>query len=113
MNVKMHSVGDVQILRFSGSFDAYHAPEARQWLDQAMENKPVKLVVDLSDVLFLDSIGLSTLVRSMKRSRLAEGDLFLCGLQQPVRMILELTRLDSAFEIFNSEEEAVQAYSSK
>ena len=56
-------------------------------------------------------IALSALVEGMKRSRQLEGDLRLCNLQQPVRMIFELTRLDRAFEIFSSEEEAIQAFS--
>jgi anti-sigma B factor antagonist len=113
MLYQSRTVGNVQVLAFSGSLDAYHAPQARQLLDQALEQEPANLVVNLREVNFLDSTGLSTLVQGMKRSRLTKGDLCLCGLQQPVRMIFELTRLDSVFEIFNSEEEAVQALASK
>ena len=50
------------------------------------------------------------LVQGMKRCRERDGDLRLCALQQPVRMIFELTRLDRAFEIYQSEEDAVQAF---
>jgi anti-sigma B factor antagonist len=46
----------------------------------------------------------------MKHSRERNGELRLCGLQQPVRMIFELTRLDRVFEIFPNEEEALRAY---
>ena len=47
----------------------------------------------------------------MKRARQRDGDLRLCCLQRPVRMIFELTRLDKAFEIFAGEDEAIQAFS--
>jgi anti-sigma B factor antagonist len=53
---------------------------------------------------------MATLVQGMKRCREKEGDLRLSELQQPVRMIFELTRLDRAFEIFNSERDAILAF---
>jgi anti-sigma B factor antagonist len=111
MHFRIRSDGNVHILELSGSFDAQHASQARQWLDQALSNKPPNVVVDLREVSFLDSTGLATLVQGMKRSRMENGDLRLCGLQQPVRMIFELTRLDRVFEIFPSQEEAVLAFS--
>jgi len=40
-----------------------------------------------------------------------DGDLYICGLQQPVRIIFELTRLDKFFEIFPAEEDAIAAFS--
>jgi anti-anti-sigma regulatory factor len=46
----------------------------------------------------------------MKRARAQRGDLRLCGLQQPVRMIFEMTRLDQIFEIFGQAADAVQAF---
>jgi anti-sigma B factor antagonist len=113
MYFRSQIVDNVQIVELAGSFDAYHAPEVRQWINQALERDPVNLVVNLREVSFLDSTGLSTLVQFMKRMRMTNGDLCLCELQQPVRMIFELTRLDSVFEIFSSEEEALFALNSK
>ncbi len=66
--------------------------------------------MNLAGVQFVDSTALATLVQGMKRCRQLKGDLRLCGLQQPVRMIFELTRLDKAFEIFSGEDEAIQAF---
>jgi anti-sigma B factor antagonist len=111
MHFRIHSTESVQIIELSGSFDAQHAPQARQWIDQVLSHEPARVVVDLREVHFLDSTGLSTLVQGMKRSREANGELRLCGLQQPVRMIFELTRLDRVFEIFSTQEEAVEAFS--
>ena len=58
----------------------------------------------------LNSTGLSTLVQGTKQSRMQDGDLYICGLQQPVRIIFELTRLDKFFEIFPAEEDAIAAF---
>jgi anti-sigma B factor antagonist len=46
----------------------------------------------------------------LKCTRESNGDLRLCSMQQPVRMIFKLTRLDKVFEILPSEQEAVQAF---
>jgi anti-sigma B factor antagonist len=111
MELIEHSIGSVQVLSLKGSFDTYHAQSVRQWLEQATKSDPAKVVVNLQDVSFLDSTGLSTLVQGMKRSRQLNGDIRLCGLRPPIRMVFELTRLDRVFEIFGSEEEAVEAFS--
>lgn len=110
LELNTRSIGDVRVLRLAGRFDTPNAVPVQDWMDKAAEADPANLVVNLQDVPFVDSTGLATLVAGMKRSREKKGDLRICGLQQPVRMIFELTRLDKAFEIFNSEEEAVQAF---
>lgn len=110
IELNSHAITNVKVLRLAGRFDTLNAGPVQAWIDEATEEEPANLVVNLQDVRFVDSTGLSTLVAGMKRSREKMGDLRICGLQQPVRMIFELTRLDKAFEIFNSEEEAVQAF---
>ncbi len=102
--------GNVKILALSGSFDTFTAGWARQWMEEATKIPPAYLVINLSDVQFLDSTALSTLVQGMKRAREHKGDMRLCGLQQPVRMIFELTRLDRVFEIYSTEDGAIQAF---
>lgn len=110
MDLNSYENDSVQILELSGRFDAYSSPAAREWIESASELEPANIVVNLTGVQFIDSTALATLVQGMKRCRQLQGDLRLCGLQQPVRMIFELTRLDKAFEIFSGEEEAVQAF---
>ena len=110
MELKSRSEAQVNILELSGRFDSYTAPQVRQWLEDAADREPAQLVLNLSGVHFVDSTALATLVQGMKRCRQLNGDLRLCCLQQPVRMIFELTRLDKAFEIFASEEAAVQTF---
>lgn len=110
IELNSHAVSNVKVLRLSGRFDTLNANPVQTWIDEATDVKPANLIVNLQDVQFVDSTGLATLVAGMKRSREMEGDLRICGLQQPVRMIFELTRLDKAFEIFRSEEEAIQAF---
>ncbi len=82
-----------------GRFDAHVAPEVKHWIDQQIASGSLRLAVDLSDVTFIDSTALAVLVRAMKRCRLGGGGLLLRDPSETVRVILELTRLDSAFEV--------------
>jgi anti-sigma B factor antagonist len=59
-------------------------------------------IIDLTEVDFMDSSGLVSLVTGLKSARQSGCRLVLCGVQAPVRLVLELTHLDSVFEIFNS-----------
>lgn len=59
-------------------------------------------VINLAKVEFMDSAGLVSLVTGLKAARSSGCRLVLCNVQAPVRLILELTQLDSVFEIFES-----------
>lgn len=110
MDLQAKSINQIKVLTLNGRFDALTSAEVQTWLEDATKVKPAQIVVNLGAVTFIDSTALSTLVAGMKRARQADGDLRLCKLQQPVRMIFELTRLDRAFEIFPGEEDAVGAF---
>ncbi|MEI2578205.1 STAS domain-containing protein [Scytonema sp. PRP1] len=62
-------------------------------------------VIDLAKVDFMDSSGLVSLVKGLKSARQSGCRLVLCNVQAPVRLVLELTQLDSVFEIFNAYED--------
>lgn len=109
MELHDRSQAGVKILALEGSFDTYTAEPIRRWLDESTRSAPAQVVINLSNVEFMDSTALSTLVQGMKRAREKGGELYLCGLQSPVRLIFELTRLDRVFEIYVTEEDAVQA----
>jgi anti-sigma B factor antagonist len=108
MSVKAYHHNQIAVVQLSGRFDAHVAPEVKTLLERA--DTPAQMVVDLSAVTFIDSTALATLVSGMKRSRQRDGDLHLCGMQQPVRIIFELTKLDRAFDLFANQNEAIRAF---
>ncbi|HNM38329.1 MAG TPA: STAS domain-containing protein, partial [Anaerolineales bacterium] len=97
-------------LKLKGRFDAHEVEPVNAWLAEQTNANQVKLIVNLEGVNFIDSTALSTLVRGLKLCREKNGDLHVCSLQQPVRVIFELTRLDKAFDIFATEEEAAKGF---
>jgi anti-sigma B factor antagonist len=112
MTMHEASEGNVAVLNLAGRFDAHVVPSVNQWLDKTTAAEPAQVIVDLSKVDFIDSMALATLVRGMKRCRQHHGDLYVCGLQQSVRIIFELTRLDKAFTLFADRDQALHAITS-
>jgi len=100
----------IPVFELSGRFDAYEVKAVDEHLMEAARVVPSQVIVDLSQVNFIDSNALATLVRILKQCRQNEGDLYLCNLSQPVRIIFELTRLDRAFRIFDSTGEAIKSF---
>jgi len=110
MDIRTHTVEGITVIELTGRFTAAVAPQLVDLLQRTADKNNAQIVVDLGGVSFIDSSGLSALVLGMKRCRENEGDLRLCRLQTPVRMIFELTRLHQAFEIHGDEGAAVRAF---
>lgn len=107
MVLKRRSVESVEVLTFPSRADASIATDARNELQELIDAGRVRLVFDLSDVGFVDSSGLSVLVTALKKTRGAGGDVALVGLTDAVRSLIELTRLQSAFAMFDDLDAAV------
>ncbi len=109
MEITTETHNGVIVIGLNGRFDAYHTAAVKSALDAAVQQSP-RLIVNLAQVGFMDSAALATLVQGMKYCRQLKGDLRICELQQPVKIIFELTRLDKAFNLFDTQAEAVASF---
>jgi len=92
--------GDGVCLALKGVVNIQTAVDFRRQLKPLLDNAKQSIHIDLSDVKFIDSAGLATLVEGLQWSRAAEGRHFvLSGLSDGVRDIFELAKLDTVFEI--------------
>lgn len=80
----------------------------RKELGAALAEKPRHLLLDLSQVTLIDSMGLSALVWVRRLCSAAGCHLKLCGLGEQAKLVLKVTRLDSLFETYPSVEEALK-----
>ena len=110
MSFTTYAGDHVAVLGVSGRFDAQAAPPIAEWLENFAATTHGRLVVDVSEAHFLDSSALALLVRAMKRCRMRGGDVRLAGVQPQVRIVFELTRLDRAFDLFESVDEAISSF---
>jgi anti-sigma B factor antagonist len=79
----------------SGRLNMVAAPRLRQVVADHVARGEHRVVVDLGGVDFIDSSGLGALVASLKTARSAGGDLRIAAIGTQVRMVLELTGLDT------------------
>jgi anti-sigma B factor antagonist len=83
-----------------GAIDLHVSPEMRASLNAIIDQKPKKLVVDLSNVPYVDSSGLAVLIGAMQSVEHQGGAFALAGAQEAVRLILATARLDEYFHLF-------------
>ena len=88
------------ILPLKGEIDLHVSPQIGTSLAALIEKKPSQLVVDLSQVTYIDSSGLAVLIEAMQNVGGYGGKFALSGLQESVRPIFEIARLDQVFRIF-------------
>jgi len=86
-------------------FDALAAPDFKARMAQAIQGSSPRVVLDLSQVGFIDSAALAAIL-SVVKALPPEGDLRLAGARDSVRAVLRLTRLDKVLTIHETEEEA-------
>jgi anti-sigma B factor antagonist len=96
------------VVEVAGDIDLNRSVVFQQELLKLLEEKkPETIVVNLRRVPYMDSSGVASLVKLLSRVRRGGKSLRLAGLTDRVRSIFEITRLDSVFEIFPTEEEAL------
>ena len=91
----------------AGEIDLNSSLDFQQDLLKLLDKSPQRIVINLRDVSYMDSSGVASLVKLLSRVRKSGVSLRLAALSDRVRGVFEITRLDSVFEIFATEEEAL------
>ena len=105
--MKIERSNDIITLTLFDRLNAYNAPRLKEQYLRVVQLYPVKhIIIDLSEIKFMDSAGLAALVSILKRSSESEVSLSLAGLTAPVQIMFDLMRLDKVFTICKTVEEA-------
>lgn len=95
----------LSIVRPTGQVNASNAVELDHQLKSAiLSDRDATVLVDMQQVETLDSAGLGVLVSALRLAQQRNQRFSLCGIGNSVRMIFELTQLDQAMEIFESDD---------
>ena len=97
------------VLPLEGEIDLHVSPTVAASLRMMIEKRPKKLIVDLARVTYVDSSGLAVLIEGMQNVAKYGGTFAVAGLQETVRLIFEIARLDQVFQIFPTVEAALTA----
>ena len=97
----------IAIVDVAGDIDLNRSLDFQKSLLAVLDDRPSRIIVNLGGVPYMDSSGVASLVKLLSRARREGISLRLTGLCQRVRSIFEITRLDSVFDIYPTEEEAL------
>ena len=99
-------LGDVVVLTLRGNLDAITAPELRPTIDELVASRRTKVIFDLHGLELIDSSGVGAIVSLFKRVRMLGGDVKIARLANQPKEIFRLLRLDRAFALSETLEEA-------
>jgi len=108
MQISARRYDKTTIFDLSGDIDFANSPEVRQSLLREIRESPAqRVVVNLSQVRYIDSSGVASLVEGLKASRDLGSRFGLFGLSTAARETLQLSRLIKVFEVHENEEQAL------
>ncbi|MCP4417897.1 MAG: STAS domain-containing protein [Chloroflexi bacterium] len=111
LNINTHFSDSVLIVGLEGRLHVDNIMVVWNGITSALNEKnTARIVVNLNDVTFVDSRGLAVLINWLKQCRQKNGDMYLCQASPMVQNVIEMTRLNLAFKMFEDEETAVQAF---
>ena len=111
MNIETRKKGDVVIVDFQGRLAVGVGDEVLpRLIEQLLSEGNTKILLNLSDMDYIDSNGLGELVQSLKASRQYGASLRLLKPQDRVAKTLRLTNLLPMFSVYESEKEALDAF---
>jgi anti-anti-sigma factor len=112
MDFNIETIGDIVVVLLPGeTLEASITLEFKQGIEPILEEN-TKMVFDMSQIRFIDSMGCGVLLTSLKGLKNKGGGLKLCCITDPVDSIFKLMGFDRIFSIFEMREDAVNAFKS-
>jgi anti-sigma B factor antagonist len=96
------------VLAPTGRLDITTAWQFRLKLQECISRVSPHVIVNLGQVNFIDSSGLTSLVAGMRDADKVQGSFRICNVHPEAKLVFEVTMMDSVFEIFETEAEALE-----
>ena len=110
MSFQVSHNGGVTLVDVEGQLIVGNRQELKQKVLEHLEGGDRKFVIDFSNTGYIDSSGLGVLVSLSKKIREQGGELRLSSLNEDLRTLFELTKLDTLFKIADTKEEALDGF---
>jgi anti-sigma B factor antagonist len=110
MSFQVSKSSEVTLIEVEGQLIVGNRQELKQGVLEQLEGGDMKFVIDFSNTDYIDSSGLGVLVSLSKKIREKGGELRLSNLNEDLRMLFELTKLDTLFRITDNKEEALEGF---
>ena len=110
MNVEIMDLDDKTVVSISGrELMAGNVRNFKEAVSETLESRD-KIVIDLGNLEFIDSVGLGALVTCLKRVRQRQGEIKLCRMSNSVQNLFHMVKLERVFQIFDSLDAALASF---
>ena len=110
MEITTREADSVSVVRIAGNLDTNTAPEAQQHLDDLQDAGAEKILVNFEALGYISSAGLRVLLVTAKRLGASGGILHICGLNETVDEVFEISGFSVILSVFGTEQEALQGF---
>ena len=110
MEIASETKDDVTVVRFDGNLDTNTSTDAQNYLNSAIEDGATKLIVSFERVDFVSSAGLRVLLATAKKLNGSAGELRVCGLNETVNEVFEISGFSTILNVFPSEAGALSGF---
>jgi anti-sigma B factor antagonist len=109
-NATIINKGEVSIINLAGFLDAHTAPALENKFTELIDQSKFKIVVNFKDLVYISSAGLGVFMAYIEKVRNNDGDIKLTSMSDKVFNIFDLLGFPLLYEIFDSEDEAINKY---
>ena len=110
MSFTIATQGDIHVVAIEGQLIVSNRQDLKLKMLEELEGGARKFLVDFTNTGYIDSSGLGVLVSLSKKIREQGGELRLAGLNDDLRTLFELTKLDTLFQITDSRDQALASF---
>lgn len=110
MNITTGDREGITVVSFEGNLDTNTAPDAQEHFDELADQGAAKILVDFTKLDYISSAGLRVLLATAKRLRGGGGNLRLCGLNEMVSEVFEISGFSTILAVFPTSAEALEGF---
>ncbi len=110
MEVTVKEVNEISVMMFEGNLDTNTAPQAQEKIDQLIDGGSSKVLINFESLNYISSAGLRVLLVTAKKLKASSGDLKICGLNQTVQEVFDISGFSSILSVVATEEDALTGF---
>jgi anti-anti-sigma factor len=111
MEIQKEQVGDLHVVTVGGRLDGIYGSAFANQIGELITGTNPKVLIDFTDIEYVSSAGLRALLVLVKKSKATGGIFALCGVNDEVRQILDISGFTPMFSMYSGRAEGVAALS--
>jgi anti-sigma B factor antagonist len=110
MDIQIRNVGDVSILDFVGNLDTNNSPAAEAEVKRLLDDGRDRILFNFGNLNFISSSGLRVLLATAKKLKMTGGKMMVCGLNEIVQEVFDISGFATILSLASNEEEALASF---